>query len=289
MADSRAARSQRPVGCTGAPRRRRADRDRRLELYAPMWWQGESVSLLCGYGRGSRKRNPTDPRVGSRVLRSRRSTVSATQLDRDPLAAPHIPVASDVYVGARHIPAPRVPAVLLRPVDARPRRLSPCRGGRARARRHVAAVRMSRRSPRRPPHGDHHRLRGHASLRSVPARVRPSGASADRAHAARAIWPSSVGAASRSCYAVACLCPAHRRDDCNDAWLVPEVRCSSVMLRTVVTAKGSFFVPVFRNQRRWLCPRRFDQCVLKPLIAKICVLGDDQLEAGDVLFGELQQ
>ena len=48
-------------------------------------------------------------------------------------------------------------------------------------------------------------------------------------------------------------------------------------------------LPVFRDQRRRLCPRLFYQGVLEPLVTKVSVLGDNQLEAGDILLGELQQ
>jgi hypothetical protein len=53
-------------------------------------------------------------------------------------------------------------------------------------------------------------------------------------------------------------------------------------------AKGSSLAPIFRNQRGRLCPRRLYQSVLEPLLTKIGVLSDDQLEAGDVFLGELQ-
>ena len=61
------------------------------------------------------------------------------------------------------------------------------------------------------------------------------------------------------------------------------------ILKYHVLAIGSYLIPVFRNQRRRLGPRLLHQRVLEPLLAKIRMLGDNQLEAGCVLLRELEQ
>lgn len=40
---------------------------------------------------------------------------------------------------------------------------------------------------------------------------------------------------------------------------------------------------------RGLSPWYFDECILKPLVTKIRMLSDDQLEARHIVLGELQQ
>ena len=48
-----------------------------------------------------------------------------------------------------------------------------------------------------------------------------------------------------------------------------------------------FLRPILWDQRGGLSPGYFDERVLKPLITKVRMLSDDQLEAGNLVLGEL--
>lgn len=50
-----------------------------------------------------------------------------------------------------------------------------------------------------------------------------------------------------------------------------------------------FLRPILWDQCGGFSPWYFDECVLKPLITKIRMLSDDQLEAWNIVLGELQQ
>lgn len=50
-----------------------------------------------------------------------------------------------------------------------------------------------------------------------------------------------------------------------------------------------FIWPVLGNKRRRLGPRLFNECILEPLIPKVCMFCHDKLEARHVFLRELQQ